>query len=44
MITDTAFLRNSAYHTDRDRAETLDYPRMSGVVRAVYAAVIALGR
>lgn len=44
MVTDTAFLRNSAYHTDRDRPETLDYRRMGAVVRGVYAAVFALGR
>ena len=28
MITDTGLLRNSAYHTDLDRPETLDYRRM----------------
>lgn len=44
MITDTAFLRNMAYHTDGDRPELLDYRRMAGVVRGVYAAVIALTR
>lgn len=44
MITDTAFLRNRAYHTDGDRPEILDYARMGSVVRGVYAAVMALAR
>jgi hypothetical protein len=42
MITDTAYLRNRAYHGEGDRADTLDYVRMGAVVRAVYAAVVAL--
>src|SRR5262249_21631242 len=40
MITDTAFYRNPNYHTDADRAETLDYARMSQVVQQVYSAVL----
>src|SRR5262245_2087663 len=40
MITDTAFYRNSNYHTIADTAEKLDYRRMSRVVEGVYAAVI----
>jgi Peptidase family M28 len=40
MITDTAFYRNTNYHTIRDTAEKLDYRRMSQVVEGVYAAVI----
>lgn len=39
MITDTAYLRNTAYHTPADRAERLDYNRMAHVVRGVEAAV-----
>lgn len=37
MITDTAFLRNPNYHRAGDTADTLDYARMSQVVRAVHA-------
>ena len=40
MITDTAFYRNTNYHTMWDTAERLDYQRMSQAVEAVYAAVI----
>lgn len=39
MVTDTAFYRNPFYHTARDTAGTLDYPRMAMVVRGVDAAV-----
>ena len=42
MITDTAFYRNKNYHKDSDTAETLDYERMSGVVIAVYEAVMRI--
>jgi hypothetical protein len=42
MITDTAFLRNRAYHTMQDTADRLDYGRMAKVVTGVHAAVIAL--
>ena len=41
MVTDTAFYRNSRYHTDHDTADTLDYERMAMVVQGVYAAVVA---
>jgi Zn-dependent M28 family amino/carboxypeptidase len=41
MVTDTAFMRNPNYHTADDTADTLDYERMSQVVQAVYAAVLA---
>jgi hypothetical protein len=40
MITDTAFLRNPHYHTPGDRAGTLDYERMAGVVDGVLNAVL----
>ncbi len=36
MVTDTAFLRNDAYHTGRDTADRLDYTRMAKVVQGVY--------
>jgi Zn-dependent M28 family amino/carboxypeptidase len=39
MVTDTAFLRNPRYHTRYDTADTLDYVRMEGVVRAVHSVV-----
>jgi hypothetical protein len=39
MITDTAFLRNTAYHTPQDTWERLDYDRMAQVVVAVFEAV-----
>ena len=42
MITNTAFYRNHAYHTDRDTADRLDYPRMAKVVQGVFAAVMDL--
>ena len=32
MITDTAYLRNPNYHTERDLPETLDYRRMARLV------------
>lgn len=39
MITDTAFFRNTAYHTADDTAGRLDYDRMGMVVVAVYEAI-----
>lgn len=39
MITDTAFYRNSRYHTVNDTYQTLDYERMAQVVRGVFGAV-----
>ncbi len=42
MITDTAFYRNTAYHTNQDTANRLDYQRMAMVVQQVYAAVMSL--
>ena len=41
MITDTAFLRNRNYHTRNDKADNLDYQRMSFVVNAL--ANMAMG-
>ncbi len=39
MITDTAFVRNFAYHTSNDTAERLDYARMGMVVEGVYKVI-----
>jgi hypothetical protein len=39
MITDTAFYRNTAYHTNRDTSGRLDYQRMAMVTQQIYAAV-----
>lgn len=40
MITDTAFYRNTAYHTAQDTAGRLDYHRMAMVVTAVHEAIL----
>ena len=44
MITDTAFLRNPHYHRASDRSDTLDFPFMEKVARAVIAALAELAR
>ena len=44
MITNTAFYRNTAYHTADDTAGRLDYERMGMVVVAVYEALRELVR
>jgi hypothetical protein len=41
MITDTAFYRNSNYHSRADTPDTLDYKRMALVVQGVCAAIRA---
>ncbi len=40
MVTDTAFYRNRAYHTDKDVADRLDYERMALVVEGIFNAVL----
>lgn len=40
MVTDTAFFRNTAYHTANDTWERLDYDRMAMVVDGLYAALL----
>ncbi|KAA6430813.1 M28 family peptidase [Rufibacter glacialis] len=40
MINDTSFLRNPHYHQKSDTLETLDFARMTEVVRGVYAAML----
>lgn len=44
MITDTAFYRNTAYHTANDTPERLNYPKMAMVVQGVYAAIVELSK
>jgi len=44
MVTDTANLRNRAYHSPDDRPERLDYPRMAMVLIGVDRALRALGK
>lgn len=44
MITDMAFYRNKAYHTEADTYDRLDYDRMVQVVLGVHQAVRALAR
>lgn len=40
MITDTAFARNTAYHTVHDTADRLNYENMAKVVEATFHTVI----
>ena len=40
MITDTAFLRNPRYHQPTDTYNTLDYRRMSEVIRLLHAGLL----
>jgi Zn-dependent M28 family amino/carboxypeptidase len=42
MITDTSFYRNSNYHKITDTPDTLDYARMSAVVRSLDQALMML--
>jgi len=42
MITDTAFYRNTAYHTMMDTADRLDYGKMAQVVEGIYTYIIHL--
>ncbi len=42
MITDTSFYRNHNYHEAQDTPETLDYKRMSELVRGIYRSLGAL--
>lgn len=39
MLTDTSFYRNTAYHTDGDTLDRLDYIKMADVVQGVFAYV-----
>lgn len=40
MITDTSFFRNPHYHQKTDTIETLDFKRMTEVVKGAYFAVV----
>jgi Zn-dependent M28 family amino/carboxypeptidase len=42
MITDTSFLRNKNYHTEKDTWDTLDYEKMLEVVKGTYAGILEL--
>lgn len=44
MVTDTANLRNTAYHRPEDTPESLDYARMAEVVKGVEVAVRSLAK
>ena len=39
LVTDTAFQRNTTYHTAADRPDLLDYARMADLVRALHGVV-----
>jgi Zn-dependent M28 family amino/carboxypeptidase len=39
MITDTAFYRNPNYHDQGDTADTLDYERLSRLIKDLYLAL-----
>ncbi len=42
MITNTSFFRNSNYHTEFDTPETLDFEKMTEVVKGCYYALVNL--
>ena len=42
LVTDTAFIRNPNYHTDKDLPVTLDYGKMAQVVEAMYGVAMHL--
>lgn len=44
MITDTAFFRNDAYHTERDTSDRLDYYKMAQAVTGVYYYLLDLAQ
>lgn len=44
MITDTSFYRNANYHKPTDTPDTLDYVRMTEVIKGTYHAMIRLAR
>ena len=43
MITNTAFHRNTEYHTEEDTHDRLDYESMAQVVNGVYWSIMELG-
>ncbi len=40
LITDTSFMRNTAYHTKEDTADRLNYEKMAEVVKGLYQVLI----
>ena len=40
MVTDTAFYRNPNYHQTSDTIETLDFDKMSDVVKGLYLSIV----
>lgn len=44
MVTDTAFYRNKAYHSEDDTWDRLDYEKMGEVVKGVYAVAMNMAR
>jgi hypothetical protein len=42
MITNTAFYRNKNYHKPSDLPETLNYQKMSEVIKGVYHAILSI--
>jgi len=44
MITDTAFLRNSSYHSQNDLPYTLDYDMMTGMLYGIKDAILKIAQ
>ena len=44
MITDTSFYRNPNYHNNNDTIETLNFDKMSEVVKGLYRAILDLAQ
>ncbi len=42
MVTNTSFYRNKNYHTKHDVIETLDFDKMSDVIKGIYWAIIKI--
>jgi hypothetical protein len=40
LITDTSFMRNTAYHTQNDTADRLNYIKMAEVVKGLYQTLL----
>ncbi|MEM7791429.1 MAG: M28 family peptidase [Verrucomicrobiota bacterium] len=44
MVTDTAFYRNKAYHTENDTWDRLDYEKMSQVVSSLHHSILGFAK
>lgn len=44
MVTDTSFMRNPHYHKPTDAMETIDFSRMTKVVKGLYNVVVTYNR